>query len=297
MFTREIVTGLLIPFIVRAESRGRIRVHADIERMSLAEADILEYYIKAVPGVKHVKVYDRTCDAVICYNCSRESITEALSLFSFEDEEAASLVPEYTSRASDRDYENRLVNRIMFRYMRMLLLPHPLRVFWCANKTAGYIKEGIKALHANKLNVAVLDATAITVSLVRGDHDTSDMVMFLLSVGDLLEEWAHKKSVEDLAGMMALNAGIAVNTGAAIAREIADITIEAEDLRELLLLRDISEALMKRIDSDYRVIISLNSLLILLGAFGVITPAASSMMHNLSTIGISLYNMTDLIDA
>jgi hypothetical protein len=130
-------------------------VHADIDRMSLAEADVLEYYMKYIPGVKHVKVYDRTCDAVISYTCERS----------------------------------------------------------------------------------------------------------------------------------------------AIAREIADITIEAEDLRELLVLRDISKALMSRIDSDYRVIITLNSLLILLGAFGIITPAASAMMHNLSTIGISLYNMTDLIDA
>ena len=93
------------------------------------------------------------------------------------------------------------------------------------------------------------------------------------------------------------DAGVAVNTGAAIAREIADITIEAEDLGELLVLRDISKALMRRIDGDYRVIISLNSMLILLGAFGIITPATSAMMHNLSTIGISLYNMTDLIEA
>ena len=93
------------------------------------------------------------------------------------------------------------------------------------------------------------------------------------------------------------DAGIAVNTGAAIAREIADITVEAEDLRELIVLRNIAEALMERIDRDYRLIISFNSLLIILGAFGVITPAASATAHNLSTIGISLYNMTDLIES
>ncbi len=192
-------------FIVRAESRGRIRVHADINRMSLAEADILEYYMKEVPGVKHVKVYDRTCDAVINYTCSREAITEALSLFTFEDEHVRALVPEHTSRISDRDYENRLANKIVFRYMQMFLLPHPLRVLWCVNKAAGYLKEGLKALYKGDLSVAVLDATAITVSLARGDHDTSASVMFLLSIGDLLEEWAHKKSVEDLAGLMSLN--------------------------------------------------------------------------------------------
>ncbi len=192
-------------FIVRAESRGRIRVHADIKRMSLTEADILEYYMKAVPGVKHVKVYDRTCDAVISYTCERSAVADALSLFSFDNERARTLVPEHTSRASDREYENRLVNKIVFRYARMLLLPHSLRVLWCANKAAGYLKEGLKALSEGRLSVAVLDATAITVSLARGDHDTSSSVMFLLSIGDLLEDWAHKKSVEDLAGLMSLN--------------------------------------------------------------------------------------------
>ena len=103
--------------------------------------------------------------------------------------------------------------------------------------------------------------------------------------------------INDSPALSEADAGVAVNTGAAIAREIADITIEAEDLGELLVLRDISKALMRRIDGDYRVIISLNSMLILLGAFGIITPATSAMMHNLSTIGISLYNMTDLIEA
>ena len=103
--------------------------------------------------------------------------------------------------------------------------------------------------------------------------------------------------INDSPALSEADAGVAVNTGAAIAREIADITIEAEDLGELLVLRDISRALMRRIDGDYRVIITLNSILILLGAFGIITPATSAMTHNLSTIGISLYNMTDLIGA
>ena len=212
-------------FIVRAESRGRIRVHADVRRMSLAEADILEYYLKAVPGVKHVKVYDRTCDAVINFDCTRETVIETLAHFSFDDEQAKALVPEHTSRVSDREFENKLVNKIVFRYARMLLLPHPLRVFWCANKAAGYLKEGIKALCDGKLSVAVLDATAITVSLARGDHDTSSTVMFLLSIGDLLEEWAHKKSVEDLAGLMSLNVDKAwkVCDGAEMLIPVSDI--------------------------------------------------------------------------
>ncbi len=205
--------------------KGRIRVHADLDRMSLEEADVLEYYLRAVSGVKRVRVYDRTCDAVIEYTCSREDVAEALALFSFDDE-ARALVPEHTSRASDREYENRLVNRIMVRYGRRLLMPHPLRVMWCTVKASRYLWEGVKALWSGSINVAVLDATAITVSLVRGDHETASSVMFLLGVGDLLEEWAHKKSVEDLAGMMALNvdrAWIADGDGERLV-SVADIT-------------------------------------------------------------------------
>ena len=192
-------------FIVRAESRGRIRVHADIDRMHLSEADTLEYYLKALPGVGHVKVYDRTRDVVINYTCCREDLVEALAVFSFNDERAKALVPEHTSRASDREFEERLVNRIIVRYARKLLLPHPLRVMWCAYKAAGFFFDGVKALCRGDVNVAVLDAAAITVSLARGDHDTSSSVMFLLGIGDLLEEWARKKSIEDLAGLMSLN--------------------------------------------------------------------------------------------
>ena len=192
-------------FIVRSESRGRIRVHADIVRMSLSEADVMEYYMKSIPGVTRVKVYDRTCDAVINYSCSREDITEALAVFSLDNTKAQALVPEHTSRMSDREFEDRLVNRIIVRYGRKLLLPHPLRVAWCVYKAAGFFAEGIRSLGRGNLNVAVLDAAAITLSLARGDHDTSSSVMFLLGVGDLLEEWARKKSIEDLAGLMSLN--------------------------------------------------------------------------------------------
>ena len=99
-------------FTVRASSRGRIRVHAEVDRMSLSEADILEYYLRAVPGVKRVKVYDRTCDAVVEYDCSREDVTEALALFSFDDANVAALVPEHTGRESDREYENKLITML-----------------------------------------------------------------------------------------------------------------------------------------------------------------------------------------
>ena len=212
-------------FLVRAESRGRLRVHADIDRMSLTEADVLEYYMKYIPGVKHVKVYDRTCDAVIIYTCERDDITEALARFSFDDEVARALVPEHTSRVSDREFENRLLNRTIFRYARKLLLPHPIEVFWDANKACGYLKEGVKALCEGNLTVAVLDAAAISASFAQGDHETSSSVMFLLQIGDLLEEWAHKKSVEDLAGLMSLNVDKAwvVRGGTEVLMPVGDI--------------------------------------------------------------------------
>ena len=200
---------------------------------------------------------------MVCYSCSREDVVEALSRFSF-NETAAALVPDHTIRASDREYENKLVNRILVRYTRRLIMPHALRIVWCSIKAARHVIEGLRALWHGEINVAVLDATAITVSLVRGDHETASSVMFLLGVGDLLEEWAHKKSVEDLAGMMALNVDKAWIDDAGTERLVSVNDIAAGDIA--------------------------------LGVFGVITPATSAMLHNLSTIGISVYNMTDLIE-
>lgn len=560
-------------FIVRAESRGRIRVHADITRMSLDEADVLEYYLKSVSGVTNVKVYDRTCDAVINYSCSREDVTEALALFAFSDK-ARSLVPEHTSRVSDREFENRLVNRVLARYGRRLFLPHSLRVAWCVYKAVGFaaagsyvyggtvVEEGecvyivdkeagsgrydrivnmieeserLKSVSESKaanladrlvpysfagtlaayaltrnvqtamaflmvdyscalklsMPLAVLSAMResgrhkITVkggkfleivsqadtivfdktgTLTNATPAVADVIAFggnnsdeMLRIAACLEEHyphsianavveaARSRSIEheemhseveyvvahgitsmiegskasigsyhfifedegckvpdgeedrfdslpeeysllylSISGTLAAviciddpvregvqdvilklrekgfehivmmtgdsrktaayvaaktgvddyipevlpedkaeyirnarqnghkvimigdgindspalseaDAGIAVNTGAAIAREIADITVEAEDLSTLLILRDVADALMRRIDMDYRVILSFNTMLIALGASGIITPATSAMLHNLSTIGTSLYNMTDLI--
>ena len=192
-------------FIIRSDVKGRIRVHADMARMSLEDADVLEYYLRSLEGVKRVKVYDRTCDAAIEYTCSRESVIDALAMFSLGDLSARALVPEHTSRGSDREYENRLATQVLWRYTGKLLMPHDLRVVWIAAKVLKQVWLGVKALWRGHINVDVLDATAVTVSLLRGDHDTASSVLFLLGVGDLLEEWAHKKSVEDLAGMMSLN--------------------------------------------------------------------------------------------
>ena len=190
---------------IKAESRGRIRVHAMISRMSLAEADILEYYLRAVDGVRKVRVFDRTCDVTVEYVGDREDVICALAAFAFSDEEAAALVPEHTGRATNRRYQDRMVWLVTRRYVKRLLLPHNVRVAVACFQALKYIREGLKALWRRNLNVSVLDATAITVFLLRDDHDTAASVMFLLSLGELLEEWVRKKSVDDLAGMMSLN--------------------------------------------------------------------------------------------
>ena len=190
---------------IKAQSSGRIRVHAEISSMSLQEADILEYYLRNVSGVGTVKVYDRTCDAVIQYSGNRDDVIQALARFSFNDENAKALVPEHTSREESRYYQNRLISYIFRRYAKMLILPHDIRLAITICHAIGYAVEGLKALASRNLNVAVLDATAITASILQDDHDTASSVMFLLGIGDILEEWVRRKSISDLAGMMSLN--------------------------------------------------------------------------------------------
>ena len=187
------------------ESRGRLRVHLSCCRMSLREADVLEYYLRALPGVEDVKVYDRTQDAVICYRAERAGLIAALSAFSFAKAEDMELVPEHTARALNREFEDKLAMTVMCRVFNRLFLPAPLATAIALFRSVKYIKEGLKALWHGKLSVAVLDATAVTVSMVRGDFATAGSVMFMLRLGEILEEWTHKKSVADLAGAMALN--------------------------------------------------------------------------------------------
>ncbi len=190
---------------IKAETKGRIRIHAEVSRMSLQEADILEYYLRSVCGVTMVKVFDRTCDAVIQYTGSRDDVVYALARFSFEDEHAKALVPEHTSRQTNRYYQNRLVNYIIRRYAKKWFLPHDIRLAITLWHGLRYAKDGLKALLDRNLNVAVLDAAAIMTSILRDDHDTASSVMFLLGIGDILEEWVRRKSINDLAGMMSLN--------------------------------------------------------------------------------------------
>ena len=186
------------------ESRGRMRVHLHCGRMSLHQADVLEYYLKNVPDVLDVTVYDRTQDAVVRYKGSRSAVVAALAAFAFARAEAMDLVPDHTSRALNREFEENLTMTVCRRAFSKLFLPLPVMAAIAAVKSLKYIKEGLSALLHGKLSVAVLDATAVTVSMVRGDFNTAGSVMFMLRLGEILEEWTHKKSVADLAGAMSL---------------------------------------------------------------------------------------------
>ena len=186
------------------DTAGRLRVHLCCKRMTLRQADVLEYYLLAVDGVRSVKVYDRTRDAVVVYDAERERMIRALARFSFEKAEKLDLAPEHTSRTLNREFEDKLALTVMRRCASNLFLPTPVTSALAVIRSAKYIKEGLLALWHRKLSVAVLDATAVTVSMVRGDFATAGSVMFMLRLGEILEEWTHKKSVADLASAMSL---------------------------------------------------------------------------------------------
>ena len=186
------------------DTAGRLRVHLCCKRMTLRQADVLEYYLLAVDGVRSVKVYDRTRDAVVVYDAERERMIRALARFSFEKAEKLDLTPEHTSRTLNREFEDKLALTVMRRCASNLFLPAPVTSALAVIRSAKYIKEGLLALWHRKLSVAVLDATAVTVSMVRGDFATAGSVMFMLRLGEILEEWTHKKSVADLASAMSL---------------------------------------------------------------------------------------------
>ncbi len=175
--------------------------------MSMRQADILEYYLRDKEFVSDVKVYDRTGGVVIAYDSKnyRESLLSALSDFSYDDEYAISLVPEQTGRELDRQYEEKIVSMVCVHFAKKLFLPAPIRIAWTIASAVRFIFRGIKSLAGGKIEVPILDAAAITASILRGDFATASSVMFLQDVGDVLEEWTHKKSVGDLARAMSLN--------------------------------------------------------------------------------------------
>lgn len=187
------------------ESRGRLRVHLACSRMSLAQADILEYYLREISGVQDVRVYDRTRDAVVYYSGSGAELLSAFAEFSFARAEQLQLVPEHTTRELNREFEDKLVGAVLRRCFSKLFLPAPVTAVISVLRSVKYIREGVSALLHGKLSVAVLDGAAVAVSILRGDFSTASSVMFMLGLGEILEDWTHKKSVADLAGVMSLN--------------------------------------------------------------------------------------------
>ena len=189
------------------ESSARMRIHIVRSRMTMEQADILEYYLRDIAFVTEVKVYERTGDAVIRYRRSEENrvaLIESLAQFDYADERACALVPEDTGRALTREYEEKLVRMVLAQGFRSLFFPLPLRRIWTCARSLPFIAAGLRTLMRGKLEVSVLDAAAITASILRGDYGTASSVMFLLRTGELLEEWTHRKSVGDLARSMSL---------------------------------------------------------------------------------------------
>ena len=192
-------------FTIKHESRGRMRVHMEQYRMTYEQADTLLYVIHNHRNVTFVKVYDRTADAVIEYVGDREQIIELLRHFHYESANVPQTVIKTSGRELNNSYQEKLIGSVVWHYSKKLLLPLPIRIALTIGRSIKYIGIGLKCLLQRKIEVPVLDATAITVSLVTKDFSTASSIMFLLGIGELLEEWTHKKSVDDLARSMSLN--------------------------------------------------------------------------------------------
>ncbi len=194
-------------FYIKHESRGRIRIHLAQKRMSSVQAETLLYYLQNQNQVSFAKVYDRTSDAVICYQGERSEIIRMVQTFHYENVELPTGLLESSGRELNKEYQEKLISKVIYHFGRKWFLPAPIRNAYTAVVSVKYIWKGIRTIAKGKIEVPVLDATAIGVSMLRGDYGTASSVMFLLGVGELLEEWTHKKSVGDLARSMSLNVG------------------------------------------------------------------------------------------
>lgn len=192
-------------FVIKHEIRGRIRVHLIGKAMSFAQADTLQYQFEQMKDVTAVKVQERTMDVTICYIGSRKHIITALGQFSYDKVEVPEVYLKNSGREMNRFYWDKLVDQTVVHFVNKIFLPAPLRAGIVTVRSVKYIVQGVKTLAKRKIEVPVLDATAISVSLIRGDYKTAGAVMFLLSMGEILEEWTHKKSVGDLARSLSLN--------------------------------------------------------------------------------------------
>ena len=192
-------------FIIKHEISGRLRIHLNAARLTCREADCLLADLEAAPSVTRVKVYERTADAVICYTGSRDAMLHTLRLYQKEETEISGTTPIHSGRELNAAYQDKLISLVLLRMCTKLFLPSPVCAAWTSFRAWRYIRKGILSLFRGRLEVSVLDAAAIMVSLLRRDTKTAGSVMFLLGIGKILEEWTRKKSVNDLARSMSLS--------------------------------------------------------------------------------------------
>ena len=192
-------------FVVKHEIKGRIRVHFCQKRMTFEEADTLQYYLDSQEMITSSKVQERTQDATICYTGEKSAVIALLRSFHYEKVDVPDVYRQNSGRETNREYWDKLVTKVVVHYGNKLFLPMPIRTVITGVKSVKYIYQGIHTLLQRKIEVPVLDATAIGVSMFRGDISTAGSVMFLLGIGEILEEWTHKKSVDAPARSMSLN--------------------------------------------------------------------------------------------
>ena len=213
-------------FVIKHEIKGRMRIHVSQYRMSYEQADTLLYFLHSNKYVTFAKVYERTGDAVISYVGDRAEIIRTLQQFSYEKVDVPAGVIENSGRELNAKYQEKLIGKIVCRYAGRMFLPYPFRACVTTVKSVKYLWKGLQCLWRRKIEVPVLDATAIGVSIFRNDIETAGSVMFLLGIGELLEEWTHKKSVDDLARTMSLNVGKVW-----LKRENQEVLVPASEIR------------------------------------------------------------------
>ena len=187
------------------ESRGRIRFRLRQKQMTLAQADLLEAWIQGKSWCRQVTVHERTCAVILYYDGDRQTVLEAIRQFSWQEAERTTSLPAHSTRALNREFEEKLVTKVVCKAACTLFLPPPLRIARILWHMIPFVRRGLGCLLRRRVKVELLDALSISISACRRDFGTAGMVMFLLEVGELLEEWTRKKSVADLARCMSLN--------------------------------------------------------------------------------------------
>ncbi|OUN10277.1 heavy metal translocating P-type ATPase [Flavonifractor sp. An91] len=187
------------------ESRGRIRFRLRQKQMTLAQADLLEAWLQGKSWTRQVTVHERTCCVILYYDGTRQAVLNEIRHFSWQEAERTTALPAHSSRALNREFEEKLVAKVVCKAACTLFLPPPLRLARILWHMVPFVRRGLGCLLRRRVKVELLDALSISISAFRGDFDTAGTVMFLLEVGELLEEWTRKKSVADLARCMSLN--------------------------------------------------------------------------------------------